>query len=44
MNYLLDTHAIIWFFEDSPKLPKKTSDIIAQYESEIDIHMVSLWR
>ncbi len=33
MNYLLDTHASIWFFEDSPKLPKRVWDTVTQPEN-----------
>ncbi len=43
MNYLLDTHALIWFFEDSPQLSKRMWDIIAQPENEIYVHIISLW-
>jgi PIN domain nuclease of toxin-antitoxin system len=43
MKYLLDTHAIIWYFEASPELPKKIRDIIHNDETGIYISSVSLW-
>jgi PIN domain nuclease of toxin-antitoxin system len=43
MKYLLDTHAIIWYFEASPELPKKIRDIIHNNETSIYISSVSLW-
>ena len=43
MRYLLDTHAIIWYVEDSSELPKKISDIIDNPENEVYISSISLW-
>ena len=43
MRYLLDTHAIIWYAEDSLELPKKIKDIIDNTENEIYISSTSLW-
>jgi len=43
MRYLLDTHAVIWYAEDSSELPKKVIDIIDNPENEIYISAVSLW-
>ena len=43
MRYLLDTHAIIWYVEDSSELPKKIADIIDNPENEIYISLISLW-
>ena len=43
MKYLLDTHAIIWYFEDSPELPKKITELIDDPEITIYICSVSLW-
>ena len=35
MNYLLDTHTLIWFLEDNPKISKKADNIIKdKYEVE----------
>ena len=43
MRFLLDTHVIIWYFEDSPGLPRKIAEIIDDPENEIYISSVSLW-
>ena len=43
MNYLLDTHAVIWYFEDSSELPKKITELIDNPEISIYICSVSLW-
>ena len=43
MRYILDTHAIIWYVEDSPELPKSIADIIDNPENDICISSVSLW-
>ena len=43
MKYLLDTHAVIWYFEASPELPQKTRDLIHNNETDIYISSVSLW-
>ncbi|MDR0877018.1 MAG: type II toxin-antitoxin system VapC family toxin [Treponema sp.] len=41
MKYLLDTHAMIWFVEDSPKLPKSIYSSIINGENFVSA--VSLW-
>lgn len=43
MKYILDTHAIIWYFEDSQKLPQKISEMIEAPQTEIFISSASLW-
>jgi PIN domain nuclease of toxin-antitoxin system len=43
MNYLLDTHSIIWLIEDSKKLPSKIKDIVADSDNEVYISSASLW-
>ena len=43
MKYLLDTHAIIWHFDDMPKLSEKVKKIIDNCENNICISAVSLW-
>ena len=43
MKYLLDTHAVIWYFDDSPKLSEKIKEIIDNSENNICISSVSLW-
>jgi len=43
MRYLLDTHAVIWYVENSSELPKKISDLIDNPENDIYISSVSFW-
>ena len=43
MRYLLDTHAVIWFFEKSSMLPNKIREIIINPENDIYICSISMW-
>ena len=43
MRYLLDTHAVIWYFEDLPKITPTVSKIIDNHENNIYISSVCLW-
>ncbi|MCL2108311.1 MAG: type II toxin-antitoxin system VapC family toxin [Oscillospiraceae bacterium] len=43
MRYLLDTHVIIWYFDDSPKLPQKIAEIIDNPKNKVCISSASLW-
>ena len=43
MRYLLDTHAVIWHLDDSPRLPIRTKEIIGNNENRLHISAVSLW-
>ena len=43
MAYLLDTHAVIWYLEDSFDLPVKIKDIIDDSKNKVCICAVSLW-
>ena len=43
MKCLLDTHALIWYFEDSPHLPEEAKKIIDDAENSIYICSASLW-
>ena len=43
MKYLLDTHAIIWYFEDSQKLPQEITELIDTPKTIKCISAVSLW-
>ncbi|UTC67659.1 MULTISPECIES: type II toxin-antitoxin system VapC family toxin [unclassified Treponema] len=40
--YLLDTHTLLWFLNDSPKLSKRALEIITT-EGKIFFSIVSLW-
>lgn len=41
--YLLDTHAIIWFFNEPELIPSKTLEIIQESENKIFYSLISLW-
>jgi len=43
MSYLLDTHALIWYFEDSKDIPAKITNIIDNPTNHKFISVVSLW-
>ena len=43
MGYLLDTHVLLWYFEDSPKLPKRIMHILQDDYALKAISSTSLW-
>lgn len=43
MNCLLDTHAVIWFITDDPKLPQSIKSQIELGKNEFFVSMVSFW-
>ena len=43
MNYLLDTHAIIWMFENSSKMSYSIKEIIRNPQNSITICTISIW-
>jgi len=43
MNYLLDTHTLIWYFDDSPKLPDSVAYVIESADTRKFISVASLW-
>ena len=43
MSYLIDTHALIWYFEDSPDIPEKVKMIIDSDSTKKFISVASLW-
>ena len=43
MKFLLDTHTLIWFLQDDPKLSSVASQLIENPENEIFVSMVTLW-
>jgi len=43
MNYLLDTHAIIWLVKDSDKMPQKLKEIVKDPRNNIAICTISFW-
>ena len=42
MKYLLDTHTLLWFFHNDPKLPESTKDIICS-NVDVSVSMASFW-
>lgn len=43
MNLLLDTHIALWAIADSPKLPAKARELIANPRNTVWISAASLW-
>ena len=43
MEYLLDTHTLIWAFCEPHKLSKEVQNIISNEDNDIFVSIVSLW-
>ena len=43
MQYLLDTHVILWWLEDPKKISAKARNIIADKKNTIFVSSVSIW-
>ncbi len=43
MRYLLDTHALLWWRLDDPRLPHRLDSLIESPETEILVSLASLW-
>lgn len=43
MNLLLDTHTLLWFLLDSPKLPPSTRAVLQDLSNPTFVSTVSLW-
>lgn len=43
MRFLLDTHALLWWLFDDPKLPTAPRKLIADRENEILVSSASAW-
>lgn len=43
MQYLLDTHALLWIVSDDARLSKKVKSIYLNPENEIFVSIASLW-
>jgi PIN domain nuclease of toxin-antitoxin system len=43
MNYILDTHTIIWFLNDDDQISKTADNIIMLQDSKNFVSIVSLW-
>ena len=43
MNLLLDTHVALWAITDSPRLPAKARELIAEPANTVWVSVASLW-
>jgi PIN domain nuclease of toxin-antitoxin system len=43
MRALLDTHALLWFILDDPKLPRVAKEIVADGSNDIAVSPASYW-
>jgi PIN domain nuclease of toxin-antitoxin system len=43
MEFLLDTHAVLWFITEDDKLPKKTKRIIEDARNNCFVSIATLW-
>ena len=43
MRYLLDTHALLWWLFDDPKLSSRAREVISESENEILVSAASAW-
>jgi len=43
MRFLLDTHAVIWWLVNSPKLSAKARDAIADHDNTVLVSAASAW-
>jgi PIN domain nuclease of toxin-antitoxin system len=43
MQYLLDTHTLLWFLQDDPQLPERVSNEITNIDNKCYVSIASLW-
>ncbi len=43
MNYLLDTHTLIWAITDPKKLSKSLQEILQNTDNEVYVSVISFW-
>lgn len=43
MDYLIDTHAVIWFITDNKSLPAKTKKLIEDKENNCFVSIATFW-
>ncbi|GHU69627.1 twitching motility protein PilT [Clostridia bacterium] len=43
MKYLLDTHVLLWWLENSPKLSKRAVEVLVNPEEELYYSVASTW-
>ena len=43
MSLLLDTHALVWWFIDSPRMPERTKALIDDPNNEVFVSAATAW-
>jgi PIN domain nuclease of toxin-antitoxin system len=43
MRFLLDTHALLWWLYDDPRLPKRVREIVGDAANEVLVSSASAW-
>lgn len=43
MRVLLDTHALVWYLEGNPSLPRRQREIVVKSDTEVFVSIASLW-
>ena len=43
MRYLLDTHTLIWLFENNPQLSNQARSIITDESNQLFVSIASIW-
>lgn len=43
MNLLLDTHVILWYLEDNPRLSSAMGDVLESTQNTLYLSIASLW-
>jgi len=43
MQYLLDTHALLWYFEQSENLPSKVNNLIKDDKNKCAVSIISIY-
>lgn len=43
MNYLLDTHVLLWWMDDAPRLQSRVRDLISNPDHDVVVSAASIW-
>jgi PIN domain nuclease of toxin-antitoxin system len=43
VSYLLDTHVLLWWMEDAPRLQSRVRDLIGDPDHDIVVSAASIW-
>ena len=43
MSYLLDTHVLLWWMDDAPRLQRHVRDLIGNPDHDIAVSAASIW-